>query len=108
MKNPGKAVTRYSFFSEAWMRTMTFRNVTAGFRVTGVYPLDRTKLPPLHGNDVAPSLSEATGLAYIPMLSPAPRHASGIGIPAFSAEELQLFSRRSESVDDIDKERYEQ
>ncbi len=72
-KNPGKVVTRYSFselFSEAWMRTMTIKNISAGFRVTGIYPLDRSKLSPLDGNDdAALSLSEATGLAYIPMFS---------------------------------------
>ena len=43
----GQVVTRYSFsrlFSQAWMRSMTIKNIIAGFRVTGVYPLDRSKL----------------------------------------------------------------
>ena len=46
-KNIGKAVSRYSFselFSEAWMRAMTVRNITAGFKVTGIFPLDKEKL----------------------------------------------------------------
>ena len=43
----GRVVTRYSFsqlFGQAWMRSMTIKNIMAGFRVTGVYPLDRSKL----------------------------------------------------------------
>ena len=39
----GQVVTRYTFsrlFSEAWMRSMTIKNILSGFRVTGIYPLN--------------------------------------------------------------------
>ena len=41
--HPGKVVTRYDFsrlFNKAWMRSMTVRNVVAGFKVTGIYPVN--------------------------------------------------------------------
>ena len=44
---PGKVITRFSFsrlFSEAWARSMVMKNITAGFRCTGIYPLDRSVL----------------------------------------------------------------
>ena len=42
-----KVVTRYTFnklFSQAWMKSMTIKNILAEFRVSGIYPLDRSKL----------------------------------------------------------------
>ena len=46
-KNPGRAVSRYDFsalFNETWRRAMTQKNVTGGFKVTGIYPLNRNAL----------------------------------------------------------------
>ena len=31
-------------FSQAWMKSMTIKNILAEFRVSGIYPLDRSKL----------------------------------------------------------------
>ena len=45
--NVGKVVTQYSFsplLSKTWIKSMTMRNICSGFRVTGIYPLDRMKL----------------------------------------------------------------
>ena len=42
--NPGKAVNRFNFteiFSRAWTKAMTPANIVAGFRSTGIYPLNR-------------------------------------------------------------------
>ena len=42
-KNPGKVVSVYDFsqlFSQAWFQSMTIRNITSGFKVTGVFPVD--------------------------------------------------------------------
>ena len=49
---------------------MTMSNVLRGFRVTGVYPVNRNvvKIP---AEPSKPSLSESTGIAYIPLYSPA-------------------------------------
>ena len=50
---------------------MTTSNTTAGFRVTGIYPLDREAvLGPI--SDLS-ALSEKTGLSFIPMISTAVR-----------------------------------
>ncbi len=49
VSNPGRVVTRYEFsmlFSHAWCESMTIRNVTSGFTVTGICPFQR-KLPEL-------------------------------------------------------------
>ena len=74
--NPGRVVTRHSFselFCKAWMRSMSIKNIIAGFSVTGIYPLDRKKLSPLGEPDFSPA--KELGLAYVPMLSPAPCHS---------------------------------
>ena len=42
--NPGRVVSRYDFsqlFHEAWLRAMNARNITAGFRHTGVFPFNK-------------------------------------------------------------------
>ena len=75
-KNPGRAVTRYDFcslLSEAWFSSMTIKNVVAGFRVTGVCPFDRKaiKIPEECTSFKPESLPQSTGLAYIPLYSPA-------------------------------------
>ena len=47
--HPYHVVTRCNFnqiFSKAWGKAMTMPNILTGFRVTGVYPLDRNVLRP--------------------------------------------------------------
>ena len=68
-EHPGRVVTKFQFstlFSKAWGRSMTMANVTAGFRVTGIYPLNRNVLS--LDTSVA-KLSQETGL-FLPMHSP--------------------------------------
>ena len=40
-QNPGRVVSIYELLSEAWGQSMTVKNITSGFKVTGVYPVDR-------------------------------------------------------------------
>ena len=43
--NPGKVVTKFQFsalFCKAWQRAMVPSNIIAGFRITGVFPVDRS------------------------------------------------------------------
>ena len=43
-QNPGRVVSIYDFsalFSEAWSQSMTVKNITSGFKVTGIYPVGR-------------------------------------------------------------------
>ena len=115
--NPGQVVTRYEFsqlFSKAWMSSMTIPNVLAGFRVTGIYPLDREAiLGPI--SDVSP-LTEETGLSFIPMISPAVRRFtsrrdvtpdSEAREQDFGDRELALFEYwYNEELDVSDNDRY--
>jgi hypothetical protein len=109
-ENPGKRVTRFNFsqlFSLAWMKSTTMKNILGGFRVPGVYPVNR-KVVEKPTELSKPSLPEATGLAYIPLYSPAKvscvearQHSE------FSAEELEKFECRYENgYDLITDERY--
>lgn len=77
--NPGKVVTRFQFsqlFSWACYRGMTMHIIT-GFRITGVFPFNRHALRPSDKDLQPKSLSQQTGLKYIPLFSPAPaKHRS--------------------------------
>jgi len=47
VKNPRKVVNRFVFcqlLHEAWTGAMTSLNIKAGFRITGIYPLNRNAL----------------------------------------------------------------
>jgi hypothetical protein len=47
VEHPGQAVTKFQFsrlFAKAWACGMTMSNIIAGFRVTGVYPLNRNAI----------------------------------------------------------------
>lgn len=70
-KNPGKVVTRYTFsslFSEAWMKSMTVKNILSGFKVAGIYPFDRNAVR--FPQKPQPPLATASGIKYIPLLTP--------------------------------------
>ncbi len=73
-KNPGKVVSRFSFtplFCEAWMCSMTMKNIQKGFETTGVYPVDRNKVMPTEYQDEdVDTNSDDEGLLFIPMLIP--------------------------------------
>lgn len=73
-KNPGLHVNRYCFsalFSQAWSRCMTMANCRAGFRVTGIFPLNRDAV--VLPNQQFERLAKQSDLQYIPLVSPAPR-----------------------------------
>lgn len=73
-KNPSKVVSRYSFcsvFSIAWLQAMSMKNIIAGFRVTGIFPVDCSKL--IHIDNPVCSWLQSVDPAYVPMLSPMPR-----------------------------------
>lgn len=71
-ENPGEVATRFSFsrvFSRSWERCMRLSNVRAGFKVTGIYPLDRKAA---FKQFETPTDVNKSSLPYQPMLSPAP------------------------------------
>ena len=44
-KNPGKVMNQFVFYKllhEAWTRAMTSLTIKAGFRATGIYPLNQS------------------------------------------------------------------
>ena len=91
-EHPGKVVTRYTFFRlfcQAWMKSMTIGNIVGGFRVTGIYPINRSVFTEL--TEPKESLTCRTGLAFIPLYSPA-RHPRKVtsDVP-FSEEEVAKF-----------------
>ena len=110
IKNPGKVISKYNFssiFSEAWIQSMTPKNVLAGFRTTGVYPLNRDAIK-LPGDDVTSNLCEKTGLPYIPLYTPVKRRLSdGVAeSPKFSQSELLKFEQYYDDDQDCDDSRY--
>ena len=131
VNNPGKIVTRYQFsflFNHAWMKAMTPNNIIAGFRVTGVYPVDRHKILP-KSPPKPPTMCERSGLKFIPLFTPlrqsmrspvySPTSVStpifDESIPPYSEneslaepfthEEIAVFSRRKEEGYDITTDR---
>ena len=63
----GQVVSRNTFsqlLNEAWSIAMTRSNIISGFKVTGIYPFDRTALIPQSSPEVE------SQLPYIPLLTP--------------------------------------
>ena len=76
--HPGEVVNRYVFsklFSKAWTNAMSIRNIMSGFKVCGIYPFDRNalRLPLEEVPKRMETLAKKSGLAYIPLFSPAKR-----------------------------------
>ena len=74
----GQGVTRFEFsklFSKAWFQAMSVTNIIASFRTTGICPFNRSIKVPGDCKEFASfkpeSLAEKSGLAYIPLYSPA-------------------------------------
>ena len=80
-KNPGRVVTRYDFchiFSQAWFKAMSASNIVSSFKATGVCPFNRHAFDATRTEESVnyaafkpQNLAERTGLAYIPLYSPA-------------------------------------
>ena len=68
-------MTRYDFsqlFAQAWYQSMTMSNIISGFKVTGVCPFKRVEIPGEKNASFDPeNLPKSSGLAYIPLYSPA-------------------------------------
>ena len=125
-KNPGKVVTRFTFshlFNEAWSSAMNMKNTQAGFRCTGIYPLNRLMLIP--NGDEHPNgsgtFADRSGLKFVPFYSPMHRsHASKtasssvntntttslvpIAEVEFTEEEITRIKRRFEERFDIESD----
>lgn len=76
------------------MESMTIGNITGGFRVTGVYPVNRDVFSSL--GDGA-ELPRESGIPFIPLYSPASKHA-----PRLSVHEL--WAAMDQDNDDEDED----
>ena len=82
---------------------MTMLNVVAGFRVTGVYPLNRDALKPKKRKA---SLLKDTRLKYIPMLTPRPCREDH-STPKFTDDEFAHYQSQYEEGDEcVEDSRY--
>ena len=112
-KNPGRYVTEYDIiplFSKVWYHTMTIPNIMSAFCTTGVYPFDRNAIEVIdstpHINNPI-SLTKRTGLAFIPLYSPASKSSTTScntitkPLVTFTREEIACFIRRYEEGYDI-------
>jgi hypothetical protein len=116
-KNPGKIVAEYDFmpiFSKAWYLAMTIPNIMSAFHTTGVFPFNRNAIKV---TDILPhacesgSLSDKTGLAFIPLYSPAHPPTASVSYQSktavdpllnpFTEDESERFARRYEEGYDI-------
>ena len=114
--NPGRVVTCHSFselFSNAWMRSMTVKNIISAFRTCGIYPVDRRKIlsklesQPSTQAQSEPNLKIKRGLTYLPLLTPAPDHRKKLSSnPSFTNAEFELFHERFEMGYEGGDERY--
>ena len=100
---------------------MTMKNITSGFRVTGIYPVNRNALVQKE-NHIDSSLAELSGLNYIPLYSPAPQRVhskkdkssffeafpSATSTSHFTAEKHAKFEKRYENGYDLHDSRYNQ
>ena len=96
--NPGKVVTHYQFsmlFTQACIKSMTVSNICAGFRVTGVHPLNRDVFSPMED----PPLVKESGLAFIPLYSPATQRTKHRG--SQHRESTPVCLEKSSRCDDI-------
>ena len=90
---------------------MNHANIASGFCATGVYPFNQNaiKIPGVPETERCSSpecgLAEASGLAYIPLYSPAPPR--NISVSCFSEAEIRRFEIQYENGYDLQHdERY--
>ena len=104
IENPYKLVSRYSFcsiFHKAWLKSMTTHNITTGFRITGVYPVNREAIIP--GVELSPKierLKKTVGISFIPLYSPFQKKTTS-SVIEFTEEELLRFQMRYEEGYDL-------
>ena len=71
--NPGRVVTQCQFsdiFSHAWAEAMIPRNICAGFKAAGVYPLDTAAfIVCTASSDITDSPAHSSSLEFVPMYS---------------------------------------
>jgi len=79
---------------------MKFLNIKAGFRTTGIYPLDQNAVAAKVRKSIsATDAASKTGLHYLPLCNPLPWEKgleASAKLPVFTQEQLQRFEKRFE------------
>lgn len=111
--NPGKVVNRFVFsklLNEAWVQSMTSNNIIAGFKTTGIYPIDRTAIiDKIKSKESTTSVQDEIG--FIPLCSPVPRALEKPKqVPIFTQSEIKSFQEKfeAETTDLSSNSRYQQ
>lgn len=80
-KNPGQIISRYDFndiFRDVWMHGKSMQNIISAFKTIGVYPFSRKVIKEVASTKLSffepESRPSKSGLAYIPLYSPARPH----------------------------------
>lgn len=109
-KNPGKVVNQFVFsqlLHEAWRDAMTSLNIKAGFRTTGIYPLNRNAVAVKIQKPIMDTDASKNELHFLPLCSPLSQ-ARGLEsytkLPVFNQEQLKRFERRYEAECEPDEE----
>ena len=108
--NPGKVVTRFVFsklLHQAWT-AMSFNNITTGFRITGIYPVNRNAIGVIAKKPASP---KPTGMKFLPLCSPTP-HTQALQVakevPVFTQQEFEDFEKKYEEESAKSNVRYNQ
>ena len=81
---------KYSYvFSQAWIQALTSKKIMAGFHITEKYPFNRNAIE-LPG-DTLQNLSETSGIAYIPLYSPAKHRIPRQDLSTDKEEDAQML-----------------
>jgi hypothetical protein len=119
-QNPGKVITKFQFselLSKAWLKAMTPENIMAGFRTTGVYPLNPSAITPTESQTKSKNPAEQETSTAMPTSSSTSttvesdslHQTLSLGREAtseWSAEQIELFEHRYEEGYDIPDPEY--
>ena len=105
-QNPRKTISQYDFcelFAKAWTKSFSMKNIISSFKVTGICPFDRSVVKPHVSNEEEEEfslfkpevLARKTGLAYIPLYSPAPGRSTASSATPYQHLEPFTFNELS-------------
>ena len=96
--NPGRVVTRFEFsklFADAWLNTMTIRNIVSSFSTTGVFPVNKNAID-LPVSSPVPEHHPKSIPSYTPAKSCPPRTMIKLYNPRLSDDSLNSESDDSQ------------
>ena len=100
-----KTISQYDFcelFTKGWTKSFSMKNIEPSFKVIGICPFDRSTVEPRVSNEKEEEfslfkrevLAWKTGLAYIPLYSPAPGRLTASSANPYQHFESFTFNER--------------